>query len=52
MEGAKFDLLFKYSTDKDASAVKWLDPAATKGGMHPYVFTQSQAIHARSMFPW
>ena len=28
-----------------------LDKEATAGGQHPYAFTQSQAIHARSLFP-
>jgi len=35
----------------DAPAIQWLEPAATAGGQHPYVFTQSQAIHGRSLFP-
>ena len=50
--GTSFDVLFKYRTGPDASAMQWLEPSATKGGKHPYVFTQSQAIHARSMLPW
>jgi leukotriene-A4 hydrolase len=40
-----------YRVDPNASAVQWLEPSATKGGKHPYVFTQCQAIHARSLFP-
>jgi leukotriene-A4 hydrolase len=46
-----FDIMFEYATSKDASAVQWLAPSATAGGQHPYVFTQCQAIHARSLLP-
>lgn len=50
-EGSTFVIRFNYSIDPDASAVQWLPASATKGGKHPYVFTQSQAIHARSLIP-
>lgn len=50
-EGSEFNVQFTYSTSPDASAVQWLEPSATKGGQYPYVFTQSQAIHARSLLP-
>lgn len=38
--GSQFDVTFHYSTDKDASAVQWLDSKATSSGNHPFVFTQ------------
>lgn len=50
-EDTYFDVLVNYSTSKSASAIQWLDKGATKGGNHPYVFTQCQAIHARSLLP-
>ena len=34
-----------------SSACQFLEPAQTAGGEHPYLFTQCQAIHARTLFP-
>ena len=50
-EGDLIEIMISYSTSPHASAVQWLPAAATSGKEHPFVFTQSQAIHARSLFP-
>jgi leukotriene-A4 hydrolase len=49
--GKDLQLKITYRTGPDASAIMWLTPELTAGGQHPYMFTQSQSIHARSWVP-
>lgn len=48
---AYLDLLIEYQTSPTASALQWLTPEQTLGKTHPYLFSQGQPIHIRSILP-
>lgn len=41
----------KFSTSPESRALQWIDAEKTLGGSHPFLFSQCQSIHARSVFP-
>ena len=49
-EGAQ-EVTITYGTAADAMALQWLDSEQTEGKVAPYLFSQCQQIHARTMVP-
>lgn len=41
----------EYQTGAIATALQWLAPSQTAGKLLPYLFTQCESIHARSLLP-
>uniref|UniRef100_UPI003513D0DF M1 family metallopeptidase n=1 Tax=Henriciella pelagia TaxID=1977912 RepID=UPI003513D0DF len=44
-------LRIEYRAPADADALQWLSPEQTKGGVHPFLFSQGQAILNRTWIP-
>ncbi|MCH7833978.1 MAG: M1 family metallopeptidase [Proteobacteria bacterium] len=51
LPGDATTVAIRYRTDPEASGLQWLEPRQTAGKRHPFLFTQAQAIHARSFVP-
>ncbi|KAI5709036.1 hypothetical protein M8J76_008708 [Diaphorina citri] len=47
----RVELIIKYKTSPTSSALQWLEPEQTAGKTKPYMFSQCQPIHCRSMIP-
>ena len=45
------EVRIQYETSPEAVALQWLSPAQTEGKRHPFLFSQCQAIHARTVVP-
>jgi leukotriene-A4 hydrolase len=44
-------LRIKYSTTKDSEGVQWLNSNQTNLKQYPFMFTQSEPILGRTLFP-
>ena len=49
--GDSAQISIAYSTSPNSTALAWMTPEQTAGKRHPYVYSQCQAIHCRSMVP-
>ena len=51
LPGAATKVRIAYSTRPEATGLQWVAPSQTAGGKHPFLYTQAQALHARSFVP-
>ncbi|EIW81415.1 leukotriene-A4 hydrolase [Coniophora puteana RWD-64-598 SS2] len=49
--GSVVEVKIAYSTTKDCTALQWLEKEQTQGKKFPFLFSQCQPIHARSLAP-
>ncbi|ORX79570.1 leukotriene A4 hydrolase [Anaeromyces robustus] len=47
----KVNVKINYETTPECTACQWVEPSQTVGKIHPYLYTQCEAIHARSVVP-
>merc|ERR1719412_2172045 len=50
-KNSRTNIKIEYSTSEASTALQWLPKEQTAGKTHPYLFSQCQAIHCRSMIP-
>ncbi|XP_052231552.1 leukotriene A-4 hydrolase-like [Dreissena polymorpha] len=51
LEFFSMEVLIEYETKENCTALQWLPARLTKGKRHPYLYSQCQAIHCRSIIP-
>ncbi len=51
LEEESKEIAIQYRSAPDAKALFWAEPSQTAGGKYPFLFTQSQAILARTWIP-